>query len=67
MLADLDLELNSAGIHLAFAELQSSVREYIVRYGLLETIDQEHLYGSVTEAVAAFEREVGGDTAYTAR
>jgi high affinity sulfate transporter 1 len=61
MLADLDLELNTAGIHLAFAELQSSVREYIVRYGLLETIDQEHLYGSVTEAVEAFEREVGRD------
>jgi len=61
MLADLDLELNTAGIHLAFAELQSSVRDYIVRYGLLETIDQEHLYGSVTEAVEAFEREVGRD------
>ena len=53
MLADLDLELNSAGIHLAFAELQSSVRETIVRYGLLSTIDEEHFYGSVTEAVDA--------------
>ncbi len=31
MLADLDLELNSAGIHLAFAELQSDVRDTIVR------------------------------------
>jgi len=63
MLADLDLELNTAGIHLAFAELQSSVRDYIVQYGLLETIDQEHLYGSVTKAVEAFEREVGRDEA----
>ena len=51
MLADLDLELNAAGIHLAFAELQSDVRDAIVRYGLLETIDQGHLYASVTEAV----------------
>ena len=40
MLTDLDLELNAAGIHLAFAELQSDVRDAIVRYGLLETIDQ---------------------------
>jgi MFS superfamily sulfate permease-like transporter len=57
MLADLDLELNSAGIHLAFAELQSSVRDTIVRYGLLETIDEGHLYRSVTEGVEAFRRE----------
>ena len=59
MLADLDLELNAAGIHLAFAELQSAVRDTIVRYGLLETIDQGHLYRSVTEGVAAFRREAG--------
>ena len=56
---DLDLELNAAGIHLAFAELQSDVRDTIVRYGLLETIDQGHLYRSVTEAVEAFRREAG--------
>jgi MFS superfamily sulfate permease-like transporter len=60
MLADLDLELNSSGIHLAFAELQTSVRDAIRRYGLLDTIDQGHLYPSVTEAVKAFRREVGG-------
>ncbi len=59
MLADLDLELNSSGIHLAFAELQSAVRDSIVKYGLLETIDQGHLYRSVTEAVEAFRREDG--------
>ncbi len=57
MLVDLDLELNSQGIHLAFAELQSGVRDTIVRYGLLRTIEQGHLYRSVTEGVAAFERE----------
>ncbi len=59
MLLDLDLELNASGIHLAFAELQSNVRDSIVRYGLLETIDQGHLYRSVTEAVEAFRREAG--------
>ncbi len=60
MLADLDLELNAAGIHLAFAELQSGVRDTIVRYGLLSMIDERHLYGSVTEAVKAFRREASG-------
>jgi MFS superfamily sulfate permease-like transporter len=60
MLADLDLELNAAGIHLAFAELQSGVRDTIVRYGLLSMIDERHLYGSVTEAVKAFKREASG-------
>ena len=57
MLTDLDEELNAADIHLAFAELQSAVRDTIVRYGLLETIDRGRLYRSVTEAVEAFERE----------
>jgi MFS superfamily sulfate permease-like transporter len=57
MLADLDLELNAAGIHLAFAELQSGVRDMIMRYGLLETIEEGHFYHSVSAAVGAFERE----------
>jgi len=57
MLADLDLELNAAGVHLAFAELQSEVRDTIVRYGLLQTIDEGHLYGSVKDGVTAFLRE----------
>ncbi len=57
MLEDLDLELNSSGIHLAFAELQSGVRDMIVRYGLLETIDRGHIYRSVDEAVEAFRGE----------
>jgi len=61
MLADLDLELNAQGIHLAFAELQANVEDMIVRYGLLETIDQGHLYASVTEGVKAFRRKTGGD------
>jgi high affinity sulfate transporter 1 len=56
MLADLDLELNASGIHLAFAELPSAVQDAIVRYGLLQTIDAAHLYGSVSEGVQAFRR-----------
>ena len=57
MLVDLDLELNAAGIHLAFAELQTAVRDTIVRYGLLETIEETHFYRSVEEAVDALQRE----------
>jgi high affinity sulfate transporter 1 len=59
VLADLDLELNSGGIHLAFAELQSSVRDTIVLYGLLETIDEARFYDSVPEAVDVLGREMG--------
>jgi MFS superfamily sulfate permease-like transporter len=58
MLTDLDLELNAAGIHLAFAELQSGVRDTIVRYGLLETIEEGHFYRSVSEAVEALQQEM---------
>ncbi len=59
MLHDLDLELNAAGIRFAFAELPSSVVDHIHRYGLLEVIDADKLYPSVTEAVKNFRRETG--------
>jgi high affinity sulfate transporter 1 len=59
MLSDLDVELNAAGISLAFAELQTRVRDRIVRYGLLETIDAGHFYRSVSEGVEAFRAETG--------
>ena len=46
------------GIHLAFAELQSGVRDMIERYGLFETIEEGHFYRSVTEAVDALRSEM---------
>ena len=58
MLEDLDLELNSTGIHLAFAELQTDVRKMIVKYGLLETIEKDSFYRSVSEAVEALRSEI---------
>jgi len=58
MLADLDLELNAADIHLVFAELKDPVREKIVRYSLLETIDHQH-YPTIEVAVDAFLEEYG--------
>ncbi|MEU4691487.1 sulfate permease [Actinoplanes sp. NPDC023714] len=54
MLEDLDEELNAAGISLVFAEMKNPVREKINRYGLTRTIDPEHFYPTVEEAVAAY-------------
>ncbi len=57
MLVDLDLELNAADIHLIFAELNDSVKDKIVRYGLLETIDRHHFYPTIEVAIEAFYQE----------
>ena len=54
MLADLDLELNASDIHLVFAELKEPVREKIVRYSLLDTIEARHFYPTIEVAVEAF-------------
>lgn len=58
MLVDLDLELNSKGMHLVFAEMKDPVKEKIVAYGLLETIDQRHFYPTLEAAVAACQHEM---------
>jgi MFS superfamily sulfate permease-like transporter len=53
MLMGLHEELDAAGIHFAFAELQTAVREAISGYQ--EVGDPAwHFYGSVTEAVETF-------------
>jgi len=57
VLIDLDLELNEQGIHLAFAELQDSVKDKIVTYGLLDTIDSRHFFPTVKSAVKAFKKK----------
>lgn len=57
MLVDLDKELNANHIHLVFAELQDTVKEKIVRYGLLETIDSRHFFPTIETAVEAFYKE----------
>lgn len=57
VLVDLDLELNSKGIHIAFAELKDPAKDRILAYGLLETIDAGHFYPTLDEAVAAFRIE----------
>ena len=52
VLRDLDEELNGKGIHLAFVELRSRLQVLVQRYGLHSTLDQEHFYPSLDEALA---------------
>jgi MFS superfamily sulfate permease-like transporter len=52
MLERLDNELNAKGVHLAFVELRTRLRDLVHDYGLLQTLDREHFYGSIEEALA---------------
>ena len=63
MLVDLDAELTASGIVLAFAEVQSAVRDWIERYGILDVSQGSRSFASVKEAVEAFRGEtiVGGE------
>jgi MFS superfamily sulfate permease-like transporter len=54
MLEDLDEELNAEGTSLVFAELKSPVQEKVRRYELTRTIDPEHFFDTLDEAVDAF-------------
>ena len=44
MLEQLDIELNAAGVHLAFVELRSRLQDLVGRYGLYDTLDRDHFY-----------------------
>jgi high affinity sulfate transporter 1 len=55
MLERLDLELNAEGIHLAFVQLRSRLHDLLSRYGLLGTLDRDHFYATIDEALAAFD------------
>ena len=52
MLRDLDEELNANGVHLAFAELRDRLQDLVLRYGLDTTLDREHFYPSLDQALA---------------
>ena len=60
MLRQLDLELNDAGVYLAFAELRRRLQDLILRYGLLETLDRDHFYPTLDTAISAVQREAEG-------
>jgi MFS superfamily sulfate permease-like transporter len=57
MLERLDNELNEVGIHIAFVELRSRLHDLLSQYGLLGTLDRDHFYGTIEEALAAIEAE----------
>jgi high affinity sulfate transporter 1 len=57
MLERLDLELNEDGIHLAFVELRDRLHDLLSQYGLLGTLDRDHFYGTIDEALAEIARE----------
>jgi high affinity sulfate transporter 1 len=55
MLKTLDEELNERGVHLAFVEMRSRLRDLVLRYGLMETLDRDHFYPSLDRAFAAID------------
>jgi high affinity sulfate transporter 1 len=61
MLRELDESLNQRGISLVFAELKDPVRRKIDRYELTRTIDPDHFFPTITQAVKAFQAATGAD------
>ena len=59
MLRELDEDLNARGTHLVFAEMKDPVRAKIDRYELTQTIDPDHFFPTLTQAVKAFQRQTG--------
>ena len=51
MLERLDNELNSKGVHLAFVELRTRLHDLVHDYGLLHTLDRDHFYATIDEAL----------------
>ena len=54
MLEELDEELNATGVSLVFAEMKSPVQRKIERYELTRTINPDHFFNTIDEAVGAF-------------
>ena len=68
MLKQLDLELNAAGTHMAFAEMRTRrLQDLVSRYGLYETLDRDRFYPSVEAAVEAIHVDDPGDALCRAR
>ena len=61
VLKALDEELNAAGTRLAFVELRDRLQELVRRYGLDTTLDQEHFYPRLDQALAAIDTASGDD------
>ncbi len=65
MLEDLDLTLNAAGTSLVFAEMKTPVRRKVERYELTNTIDPNHFFHTITEAVRAYRESTGAEWTIT--
>ena len=61
MLRELDEDLNARGTHLVFAEMKDPVRAKIDSYELTQTIDPDHFFPTITQAVKAFQRQSGAE------
>ena len=59
VLKALDEELNERGVHLAFVELRDRLQDLVRRYGLHTTLDQEHIYPSLEQALDAITTAAG--------
>jgi high affinity sulfate transporter 1 len=59
MLEQLDRELNDQGVHMAFVEMRTRVRELVQGYGLLETLDRDRFYPTLESGLAAIQTELG--------
>ena len=59
MLEDLDLKLNADGVSLVFAEMKTPVKAKVERYELTDTIDPNHFFPTITEAVRAYREQTG--------
>jgi SulP family sulfate permease len=55
MLRDLYSDLHAKQIDLLFAQIRGSVRDRMLKTGLLEHVGGDHLYASIAAAVAAFQ------------
>jgi MFS superfamily sulfate permease-like transporter len=59
MLERLDKDLNSKGVHLAFVELRSRLRVLVHDYGLHATLDADHFYATIEDALEDIARQGG--------
>jgi high affinity sulfate transporter 1 len=57
VLKDLDNELNAAGTRMAFVEMRSRLQDLVRQYGLFETLDRDHFYPTIDEALGAIQEE----------
>lgn len=55
------LSQTKLGIHLAFVELRDRLQDLVRRYGLHTTLDQEHIYPSLDQALNAITNAASSD------